>query len=247
MRSPAVAARLALQAHLGAALARLGGVGNPWNARRQRSSLSMEARLNHVQYDILELGSAGASIQESAAELLVCGFRESAPDAWPTLDAAWAEVATALAPDRLAFVAAAGGVALGWIGAIPSYGSTGWELHPLVVRPHLRRRGIGRALVAHLAAAVTQCGGCVLYLGTDDETGRTSLWGVDLFPGVLSKLLQLCDVDGHPFRFYERCGFEVVGIVPDANGFGRPDILMARRCAPAPMPCAPGAERNANA
>ncbi len=194
---------------------------------------------------IVELASASAAVQESAAELLVSGFREFAPNAWPTLDAARAEVSAALEPGRLAYVAAADGVALGWIGGIPNYGPTGWELHPLVVRPQLQRRGIGRALVARLEAEVAQRGGCVLYLGTDDEAGLTSLSGVDLFPGVLSKLAQLRDVGGHPFRFYERCGFEVVGIVPDANGFGRPDILMARRCAPVPARFPPATERSA--
>ncbi len=207
----------------------------------------MEAPLTDLRYELLDLESAGASIQESAAELLVSGFEQLAPDAWPTLEAARAEVALALAPDRLAFVAAADGLALGWIGAIPNYGTTGWELHPLVVQPHLQGRGVGRALVEHLVAAVARRGGCVLYLGTDDEAGLTSLAGVDLFPHVLSKLAELRDVGGHPFRFYERCGFEVVGIVPDANGFGRPDILMARRCRPAPVGSSPGAERNGSA
>jgi hypothetical protein len=33
----------------------------------------------------------------------------------------------------------------------------------------------------------------------------------------------------HPFEFYQKAGFSIVGVVPDANGPGKPDILMAKR------------------
>jgi aminoglycoside 6'-N-acetyltransferase I len=33
----------------------------------------------------------------------------------------------------------------------------------------------------------------------------------------------------HPFEFYLRVGYHIVGVIPDANGFGKPDILMAKR------------------
>jgi aminoglycoside 6'-N-acetyltransferase I len=36
---------------------------------------------------------------------------------------------------------------------------------------------------------------------------------------------------GHPMSFYRALGFVVTGVVPDANGRGRPDILMSRRIA----------------
>jgi aminoglycoside 6'-N-acetyltransferase I len=36
---------------------------------------------------------------------------------------------------------------------------------------------------------------------------------------------------GHPFTFYRKQGFVLVGVIPDANGFGKPDILMAKRVA----------------
>ena len=29
--------------------------------------------------------------------------------------------------------------------------------------------------------------------------------------------------------FYQKLGYEIVGLIPDANGPGKPDIMMARR------------------
>jgi hypothetical protein len=64
------------------------------------------------------------------------------------------------------------------------------------------------------------------------RVGSTSLFGVDLFPDALAKLLAIQPSPaGHPFFFYLRLGYEPVGLLPDANGFGKPDILMAKRIA----------------
>jgi aminoglycoside 6'-N-acetyltransferase I len=104
-----------------------------------------------------------------------------------------------------------------------------WELHPLVVRRDWQGRGIGRTLVARLEAEVAVRGGLTLWVGTDDEAYLTSASGVDLYPNPLAHLAALRNLNRHPFEFYQKLGFELVGIVPDANGFGRPDLLLAKR------------------
>lgn len=178
---------------------------------------------------IAPLDPADAASTERAAELLVEGFRVHAPNAWPDVDAARAEVRECLDPEWIALGAFdADGRLLGWIGAQPQYGGHAWELHPMVVDERVRRRGIGGMLVRELERRVRERGAVTLFLGTDDEDGRTSLGGAELFPGVLGRLREMRDLGGHPFGVYQRLGFEVVGIIPDANGFGKPDILMAK-------------------
>lgn len=164
------------------------------------------------------------------AELLMSGFVDMAPDAWPDLDSALQEVREALGPGRACRVATdASGRVVGWIGAFSAYDGHVWELHPLVVDPAHWKRGIGRALIADLEERAREAGVLTIYLGTDDQTGMTSLAGVDLYPGVLDHAREIRNVRGHPFEFYQRCGYEIVGLLPDANGFGKPDIFMAKR------------------
>ncbi|MFC3080532.1 GNAT family N-acetyltransferase [Phenylobacterium terrae] len=143
--------------------------------------------------------------------------------------AAEAEVALTVADeDRSGLAALDGERVLGWIGVIETY-SHAWELHPLAVDPPHQRRGIGGRLVAALEERVRAAGVITLYLGTDDETDGTNLYGRELFPDVLKAAAELAPTNGHAFTFYRRHGYEVVGVMPHANGFGRPDIFMAKR------------------
>ena len=56
----------------------------------------------------------------------------------------------------------------------------------------------------------------------------TTLSGVDLYPNVLEHLLNIENLRSHPYEFYEKLGFSIVGVMPDANGPGKPDIYMAK-------------------
>ena len=118
---------------------------------------------------------------------------------------------------------------LGWIGGISKYDGHVWELHPLVVAPQHQRHGIGCALVRDLEQQVRLRGGLTILLGSDDEDGQTTLSGVDLYDDTWGRIAHVRNLHGHPYEFYQKLGFRIVGVVPDANGFGKPDILMAKR------------------
>ena len=72
-------------------------------------------------------------------------------------------------------------------------------------------------------------GALTLWLGTDDEDGSTSLSGVDVYPDPLEHLTRIQNLREHPYTFYLKMGFVLVGVMPDANGWGKPDIYMAKR------------------
>lgn len=179
---------------------------------------------------IINLTSENSQTIEQAAILLMEGFRDTGSISWLNLDDARSEVRESFQPGRISRVAVdeAGNVQ-GWIGGVEEYDGNVWELHPLVVRQDCRRRGVGRALVLDFEEQVSLRGGHTIRLGTDDENYRTSIGGMELYPGVLDKLRAIQNLRQHPFEFYQKAGFEIVGIIPDANGFGKPDILMAKR------------------
>ena len=58
----------------------------------------------------------------------------------------------------------------------------------------------------------------------------TTLSGVDLYPHVLGHLANLENLRGHPYEFYAKLGFSIIGVMPDAKGWSKPDIYMAKRC-----------------
>jgi len=178
---------------------------------------------------IIDLCPEALEAIQQAAALLVKGFQEHWPNAWPDLDSALEEVQESFGADRISRIAVDdAGTVLGWIGGIQQYNGNVWELHPLVVRSDCRGKGVGRSLVADLEERVRERGGLTLWLGTDDEDNMTTLAGVNLYPNVFEHIATIKNLHGHPYEFYQKCGFVIVGVVPDANGPGKPDIYMAK-------------------
>jgi aminoglycoside 6'-N-acetyltransferase I len=126
-----------------------------------------------------------------------------------------------------------GDVVLGWVGGLPEYHGRVWELHPIVVGREHRHHGIGRALVAAFEQEAAGRGALTATLGTDDDSGMTSLADVNLYSDVPRHIAGLKDGGrSHPFLFYKKLGYVVTGVMPDANGRGRPDIYMSKRLNP---------------
>ena len=167
---------------------------------------------------------------QQAAQLLIDAFCEHWPDAWPTFEEGLKEVHEMLESERICRAAVdEKGNLLGIIGGISGYDGHVWELHPLAVQPSMQGQGIGRALVQDLEEQVRLRGALTITLGSDDEDGMTSLADVDLYGNLWEKIRDIRNLKHHPFEFYQKMGYIITGIVPDANGIGKPDILMAKR------------------
>ena len=173
---------------------------------------------------VVDLADQPERIQEQAARLLVDNF--DARYGWPTLPLAMEEVRGVVA-DGFARAILETDFLLGWIGGLPEYDGRVWELHPVVVHADHRGRGIGRQLVEAFEAEARRRGAITLTLGTDDTCGTTSLSDADLYDDVPGHIARLSG--DHPFLFFRKVGYVVTGVLPDANGPGKPDIFMSKR------------------
>jgi len=179
---------------------------------------------------IINLNKTDKKAIQQSAKLLVSGFQNHWPNAWPDISAGLKEVQSALKTDRINRIAIdENGIILGWIGGMNEYNNFAWELHPLVVHPEYQNKGIGRALVSDFEIEVKKRGGLTIYLETDDEDNMTSLSNTNLYPDVFAHINKIKNFKKHPFEFYTKMEFSIVGVIPDANGFGKPDIIMAKR------------------
>lgn len=163
-----------------------------------------------------------------AAQILA----DELPEGWKDLDEAIKEVNERLFVEEgnTLLAAVQDGQVLGFVGILPHYNGKVFELHPLAVRREAQGRGIGRALVNAIEARAKEQKGLTLWLGADDERnpGQTSFANVNLYENLPEKIAGFVP-GSHQTAFYMKMGFAVVGVMPDANGPGKPDIFMAKK------------------
>ena len=188
--------------------------------------------MSDLEVQIITLSSDDEQAIEQVAALLIEGFKAHAPNAWPNMVTALEEVRESFGADRISRIALdQSGEIVGWIGGLSHYDGNVWEIHPLVVKPSRQGGGTGRRLVRDFENLVRKRGGLTIWVATDDEDNMTTLAGVDLYPNVLDHLAQIRNLRRHPYEFYQKLGFVIAGVMPDANGRGKPDIFLAKRVA----------------
>jgi len=155
---------------------------------------------------------------------------DSIPIGWPTLQSALDEINELLVPENTLLAAVENDIVIGWGGILPKYNGNVFEIHPLVVSSDRRRQGIGRAIVTALEDEARKQGGLTVYLGADDERGdgETSFANVDLFDDLPEKIKSFSP-GTHQSGFYLKLGYKIIGVMPDANGKGKPDIYLGKR------------------
>lgn len=179
---------------------------------------------------IIDLVPENENAVAQTATILVEAFKEHWHSAWEDTLAARKEIEESFAEGRISRIAVdENSTVLGWISGASMYDGHVWELHPLAVHLKMQGQGIGKALVKDLEEKVKMRGGLTIFLGTDDEDNMTSLSNVDLYENTFEKIANIKNLKKHPFEFYQKLGFTIVGIMPDANGRGKPDIYMAKR------------------
>ena len=167
---------------------------------------------------------------QQMGQIMVDAFAENWSNAWTTLAEGIEEAQDALQMERICRVAVdEHDTVLGWIGGIPMYDGNVWELHPIAVSPPYQGKGIGKLLIEDFEQQVATRGGMTIYLGSDDENNMTSLADADLYDNLWNKIAHIRNLKNHPFTFYQKMGYTIVGVIPDANGTGKPDIMLAKR------------------
>lgn len=161
-----------------------------------------------------------------AAQILT----DSIPIGWPTLHDAMDEIKERLIPENTLLAAIENDIVIGWGGILaPMYDGNVFELHPLAVRGDKRNLGIGRTIVTALEDEARKQGGLTIHLGADDEggDGETSFANVDLYDDLPGKINNF-NAGTHQSGFYLKLGYKIIGVMPDANGIGKPDIYFGK-------------------
>ncbi|EDO2996046.1 TPA: AAC(6')-Ia family aminoglycoside 6'-N-acetyltransferase AacA56 [Pseudomonas aeruginosa] len=181
-----------------------------------------------MEYKIVDI-ALDSKLVKVAAEILFYTFSEINNESWPTINSATEEVKECIEDKNICIGVLVEDKLVGWIGLRPMYENT-WELHPMVVLSKWQGKGLGKILIFELEKRAKEQGINGIVLGTDDETFRTSLSMKELDKNDLfEEIKNIKNINHHPYEFYQKCGYKIIGVIPDANGKNKPDIWMWKK------------------
>jgi aminoglycoside 6'-N-acetyltransferase I len=163
---------------------------------------------------------------ELAGKILIDTFSEV--NMWPDIDEKGAldTVKECIAEGNICIGVKIINQLIGWVGLRPMYEKT-WELHPLAIIPEYQRKGYGRILMNEMEKIAKEKGIIGIMAGSDDETNKTSLSEKEITEeNIFEEIKNIKNYKSHPYEFYKKCGYIIVGIIPNANGLKKPDIWL---------------------
>ena len=178
-----------------------------------------------MEYRICKIDES-ETIKAQAAQILLKTFARAAM--WPGLNEKHAleSVNECLVEGNITIGIEIDGQLIGWTGLRPMYEKT-WELHPMAIVPEYQRKGYGRILMNELEKEAGKKGIIGITAGSDDETNSTSLSDKELTgDNIFEEIKNIKNYKNHPYEFYRKCGFIIVGVIPNANGLKKPDIWL---------------------
>ena len=177
---------------------------------------------------IVNMNTLNRVQQTQAAQILV----DELSMGWSTLAEALHEINERWKDEKDAVFLAAieNDEVIGWCGILPHYDGNVFELHPLAVRHDWQRKGVGSSLVKEIENIARSKGGLVIWVGADDDKpgGETSFANADLFDDFPKRIKEF-NPGSHQSAFYMKQGYKIIGVMPDADGPGKPDIFLAKR------------------
>ena len=179
-----------------------------------------------MEYEFCNISESEDTIKQ-AAEILHITFGGGDNNLWITnKKEAFDEVRECIEKPNICLGIKTGNELIGWGGIRPMYEKT-WELHPMVIKKEYQRKSYGRLLLTEIENVANLNGIIGLEAGSDDETNSTSLSEKEINgENIFEEIKNIKNYKNHPFEFYEKCGYTIIGIIPNANGQNKPDIWL---------------------
>jgi len=178
----------------------------------------------------IDLSEASEKYKKQAAQILFEASKLITQESWKTIESAIEEVKECCHKDYISCGLVENNELIGWVGLRPMYKDITWELHPLMVKPSVQGKGTGSKLIKEIERIAVEKNILNIILGTDDELDKTSLANRDLYAcDLFTEIKNIKNKNNHPFECYQKQGYRIIGVIPDANGLGKPDIIMGKR------------------
>ena len=179
-----------------------------------------------MEYEFCNINESEETIKQ-AAEILYIVFGGNSGNQWlKNQEEAFDEVKECTEKANICIGIKIRNELIGWAGIRPMYEKT-WELHPMLIKKEYQGKSYGRMLLKEIERMAYLNGIIGLVAGSDDETNSTSLSEKEINgKNIFEEIKNIKNYKNHPFEFYKKCGYNIIGIIPNANGQNKPDIWL---------------------